>query len=108
MNRVRDITQINRRQALASSLIRFRSVAGGAREISSIFWSMGIGLATGMDYLVYALIFSVFVAIVLIALTKYRFGAKTKVAERSFRFQKISITRIFSMSCYKSMATKYC
>ncbi|WP_311773035.1 DUF4956 domain-containing protein [Listeria booriae] len=85
LNRVRDITQINRRQALAFSLIRFRSVAGGAREISSIFWSMGIGLATGMGYLVYALIFSVFVAIVLLALTKYRFGAKTKVAERSLR-----------------------
>ncbi|MBC2283188.1 DUF4956 domain-containing protein [Listeria booriae] len=69
----------------AFSLIRFRSVAGGAREISSIFWSMGIGLATGMGYLVYALIFSVFVAIVLLALTKYRFGGKTKVAERSLR-----------------------
>ncbi|EUJ47189.1 DUF4956 domain-containing protein [Paenilisteria rocourtiae] len=69
----------------AFSLIRFRSVAGGAREISSIFWSMGIGLATGMGYLMYALIFSVFVAIVLLVLTRTKFGSKSKVAERSLR-----------------------
>ncbi|EUJ27882.1 DUF4956 domain-containing protein [Listeria cornellensis] len=69
----------------AFSLIRFRSVAGGAREISSIFWSMGIGLATGMGYLMYALIFSAFVAIVLIVLTRTKFGSKSKVAERSLR-----------------------
>lgn len=69
----------------AFSLIRFRSVAGGAREISSIFWSMGIGLATGMGYLMYALIFSAFVAVVLIVLTRTRFGSKSKVAERSLR-----------------------
>ncbi|MGX7196904.1 DUF4956 domain-containing protein [Enterococcus olivae] len=46
----------------AFSLIRFRSVAGGAREITSIFWSMGIGLATGMGYVSYILVFSVIVA----------------------------------------------
>ncbi|AQY50306.1 ion transport protein [Listeria weihenstephanensis FSL R9-0317] len=69
----------------AFSLIRFRSVAGGAREISSIFWSMGIGLATGMGYLMYALIFSAFVALVLIILTRTKFGSKSKVAERSLR-----------------------
>ncbi|MBC1457627.1 DUF4956 domain-containing protein [Listeria newyorkensis] len=69
----------------AFSLIRFRSVAGGAREISSIFWSMGIGLATGMGYIMYALIFSAFVAVVLIVLTRTRFGSKSKVAERSLR-----------------------
>lgn len=43
----------------AFSLIRFRSVAGGSREITSIFWSMGIGLATGMGYIGYVFLFSV-------------------------------------------------
>ena len=32
----------------AFSLIRFRSVAGGGREIGSVFLAMAIGLATGM------------------------------------------------------------
>src|SRR5699024_12724935 len=36
----------------AFSLIRFRLVAGGSREITSIFWSLVIGLATGLGYVV--------------------------------------------------------
>lgn len=41
----------------AFSLIRFRSVPGGSREITSVFWSMGIGLATGMGYVGYVVVF---------------------------------------------------
>jgi hypothetical protein len=40
----------------AFSLIRFRSVPGGSREIASVFWSMGIGLATGMGYVGYVVV----------------------------------------------------
>ena len=35
----------------AFSLVRFRSVPGSAREISSIFMAMSIGLATGLGYI---------------------------------------------------------
>lgn len=35
----------------AFSLVRFRSAPGNAREISSIFLAMSLGLATGMGYL---------------------------------------------------------
>ena len=38
----------------AFSLVRFRSVPGTAREISSIFFAMGIGLANGMGYIGFA------------------------------------------------------
>ncbi|MDD3660589.1 MAG: DUF4956 domain-containing protein, partial [Lachnospiraceae bacterium] len=41
----------------AFSLVRFRSVPGTAREISSIFFAMGIGLATGMGYIGFAAAF---------------------------------------------------
>ncbi|MFR1759956.1 MAG: DUF4956 domain-containing protein, partial [Christensenellaceae bacterium] len=34
----------------AFSLVRFRSVPGSAREISSIFLAMAVGLATGTGY----------------------------------------------------------
>ena len=47
----------------AFSLVRFRSVAGGSREITSIFWSMAIGLATGMGYVAYIFFISAVVGI---------------------------------------------
>lgn len=69
----------------AFSLIRFRSVAGGAREITSIFWSMGIGLATGMGFIGYIAIFSVIIAIFLLLLNKVNFGEKNNIAEREIK-----------------------
>lgn len=69
----------------AFSLIRFRSVAGGAREITSIFWSMGIGLATGMGFVGYITIFSVIIALFLLFLNTIHFGEKNNVAEREIK-----------------------
>ncbi|PZL76189.1 DUF4956 domain-containing protein [Enterococcus plantarum] len=69
----------------AFSLIRFRSVAGGAREITSIFWSMGIGLATGMGYVSYITIFSLIIALFLLVLNTLHFGEKQKLAEREVK-----------------------
>lgn len=40
----------------AFSLVRFRSIPGGAREIGSIFLAMAIGLASGTGYLGVALV----------------------------------------------------
>lgn len=68
----------------AFSLIRFRSVAGGAREISSIFWAMGIGLATGMGYLVYVFLFSLIIGCMLLFLNTIQFG-QSKRAEKSLK-----------------------
>ncbi len=66
----------------AFSLIRFRSVAGGSREITSIFWSMGIGLATGMGYIAYIAVFSVITGVTLILLQLTNFGKQSKVSNR--------------------------
>lgn len=68
----------------AFSLIRFRSVAGGAREITSIFWSMGIGLATGMGYVSYTTVFSIAVALFLFVIYSSNFGNQ-KTAERELK-----------------------
>jgi uncharacterized membrane protein YhiD involved in acid resistance len=43
----------------AFSLIRFRSVPGTAKEITSIFLAMALGLATGTGHLWYAFVFTV-------------------------------------------------
>lgn len=56
------------------SLVRFRSVPGNARDIGSIFFAMAIGLATGMGYVFYALLFCLLVGVANIALLVSRFG----------------------------------
>ncbi|MGX4764214.1 DUF4956 domain-containing protein [Holzapfeliella sp. JNUCC 72] len=89
----------------AFSLVRFRSVAGGAREITSIFWAMGIGLATGMGYVGYVLIFSAIVAILLTALYYSNFGTNQKVAEREL---KITISEDLDYpNLFDDLFTKY-
>ncbi|OJG73352.1 hypothetical protein RV11_GL001132 [Enterococcus phoeniculicola] len=69
----------------AFSLIRFRSVAGGSREITSIFWSMGIGLATGMGYIGYVFLFSVITGAFIVVLNTTKFGENNKLAERELK-----------------------
>lgn len=60
----------------AFGLVRFRSVPGSAREISSIFFAMAIGLATGMGYVVYAALFAVVIGAAMLLFTLLRFGEK--------------------------------
>jgi len=62
----------------AFSLVRFRSVAGSAREICSIFLAMAIGLATGMGYIGIAAIFLVIIGAANLLLTATPFGEQKK------------------------------
>lgn len=68
----------------AFSLIRFRSVPGGAREIGSIFFAMAIGLATSMGYIAFAAIFLALVGAMTILLTTTKFGEQ-KQEEKSLK-----------------------
>ena len=47
----------------AFSLVRFRSVPGSARDITTIFFAMAIGLATGTDPILFALVFLVLIGL---------------------------------------------
>lgn len=58
----------------AFNLVRFRSAPGSAKELACIFFAMAVGLAAGMGYVVYALLFTVFVSAVMLALVLLRFG----------------------------------
>ena len=62
----------------AFSLVRFRSVPGTAKEIGSIFLAMAVGLACGMGYPLYALIFAVIMGVANIVLTAAPFGESKK------------------------------
>ena len=58
----------------AFSLVRFRSVAGGAAEIGFIFFAMTVGLATGMGYLTFALLITAAGGIAFFLLDKMGFA----------------------------------
>lgn len=56
------------------SLVRFRSVPGGAREIAAIFAAMAIGLATGMGYIAVAVLLTAAIALASLVMVKLNFG----------------------------------
>ncbi len=60
----------------AFSLVRFRSAAGTARDITCIFLAMTLGLATGMGYLGIAAVTGVVVCFLLVACSAISFGKK--------------------------------
>ncbi len=59
----------------AFSLVRFRSAAGTAREISMLFMAMGAGLVVGMGYLAFAALFAAILGGVSMLYAKLDFGA---------------------------------
>lgn len=67
------------------SLVRFRSVPGTAREICAIFLAMAAGLATGMGYIGFALLFSAIMAILWIGYSVSSFGSKNEPLEKTIR-----------------------
>lgn len=52
----------------AFNLVRFRSAPGTSREICYVFYSMAIGLATGMGYIGFAILIGAAVGIILVVL----------------------------------------
>ena len=63
----------------AFSLVRFRSAAGSARDITCIFLAMTLGLATGMGYIGVAAVTGVAVCLLLVVYSALSFGKKPPV-----------------------------
>jgi uncharacterized membrane protein YhiD involved in acid resistance len=81
----------------AFSLVRFRSVAGTAREITGIFLAMALGLATGTGHIWHALIFAIIINGMLVLLSVIGFGERGNRA-RSLKIvipENMDYTRIF-------------
>ncbi len=55
------------------SLVRFRSAAGGARELLALFLAMTIGLSTGMGYLTLAILTTIVFLVIWLGLEKMTF-----------------------------------
>ncbi len=58
----------------AFSLIRFRSVAGDPKDIAYIFFAMAVGVACGLGYVGFAVIFIILLAIFIILLNSIKYG----------------------------------
>lgn len=68
----------------AFSLVRFRSVAGSAKEIGTIFIAMAAGLALGMGYVAYAVLFSIILGIVFVIYNIFGFkDNKNKLLDKT-------------------------
>lgn len=81
----------------AFSLVRFRSVPGSSKEIVSIFFSMSVGLATGMGYLSFAVLIVFSVGLVFLILGKTPYGEQ-RVKEKDLRItiaENLDYTEIF-------------
>ncbi len=61
------------------SLIRFRSAPGTAKEIGAIFLAMAVGLACGMGYPGFAVVFAVILCLVLVLYNKSGFGGSGRM-----------------------------
>lgn len=60
----------------AFNLVRFRSAPGNAREIACVFLAMAVGLATGMGYLGFAVLFVVVIGLMMIVFNLLGFDGK--------------------------------
>ena len=56
------------------ALVRFRSAPGNAKEITGLFFTVAIGLACGMGYVGFAVIFFVIMAAAVLLLGRFHFG----------------------------------
>lgn len=60
----------------AFALVRFRSAPGNAKDIAVVFFTMAAGLACGLGYVTFAILFVVIIALVMVALSLSGFGGK--------------------------------
>lgn len=92
----------------AFSLVRFRSVAGTAKEIGSIFLAMAVGLATGTGYLGIAILFVLIIGAADMIFTCTSFG-ESKPAQRSLHImipESLNYTQVFD-EVFKSYLKKW-
>lgn len=66
------------------SLVRFRSMQGTAMDIAFIFFTMAVGLATGMGYVTFAVLITLIVVVLYVIVSKMPF-AEDSDSEKDLR-----------------------
>lgn len=81
----------------AFSLIRFRSIPGNSRDISTIFLAMTVGLSTGMGYLTYGVFITAIIGLILLGMRFLPLFAKKEKMQmlRITIYENLDYTGIF-------------
>lgn len=58
----------------AFTLVRFRSTPGDPKDITYVFYAMAVGVACGMGYVGFSIVFFIIMGIVVVALNYFDFG----------------------------------
>ena len=66
----------------AFALVLFRSIPGSARDIAAVFFSMAIGLATGMGFLAIAALFTLIIGLVGMVYSSVNFAEGKKGSQQ--------------------------
>lgn len=93
----------------AFSLIRFRSVAGSAREIGAIFIAMASGMIAGMGYLAYAALAAVLLGTAMFVYYKVISGKGSENKEKVLRItipEDLNYTDVFN-DIFEKYTKKY-
>lgn len=64
------------------TIVRFRSVPGDSKDITFVFMSMAVGLATGMGYLTFAISIILILGLVIVVISKLGYGVKKQRGKR--------------------------
>ena len=90
----------------AFALVRFRSIPGSAEEIATIFITVASGLAFGMGFIAFGVIFTIIFAVAYLLLTCFNVFDKTK--NRCEKFLKITIPEDLNYSgVFEKVFEKY-
>lgn len=60
----------------AFSIVRFRSAPGNPKDITYVFFSMATGLACGVGFFLYAIIFTIVLCLIMFVLSFINYGSK--------------------------------
>lgn len=86
------------------NLVRFRSAPGTSRELCYVFYAMGIGLATGMGYIGFAVIIAVSVGVILALLS---FIPSFRIPKTAKMLKIIIPEDMNYMNCFKDIFKEY-
>jgi uncharacterized membrane protein YhiD involved in acid resistance len=92
----------------AFALVRFRSIPGSAKDIAAVFFSMAIGLATGMGFLAIAALFVAIIGLANVIYSSVSFG-EPKTATQQLRItipETLDFSQVFD-SVFDKYANKY-
>ena len=91
----------------AFSLVRFRSAAGSARDITCIFLAMTLGLAAGMGYIGIAIVTGLVMCLLLTACAALSFGRKPE-EEKELKItipENLDYTGLFNLHYHVRLAS---